>query len=49
MLLLQDAEEVVLEFLAPYIAGAGYRDASAISRGSVLLDVVLDVVVVDVV
>jgi len=49
MLLLQDAGQIVLEFFSPDITGSWYRNAVAVARGCVLLDVVLHVIVVDVV
>ena len=49
MLLLQDAGEVVLELFPPDITGSWYRNAVAVARSCVLLDVVLHVIVVNVV
>lgn len=49
MLLLQDTREIVLEFLSPHITGSWYRNTVAVTRGCVLLDVVLHVIVVNVV
>ena len=49
MLLLQDGREIVLELLPPHIDGSWDRNAVTVTRGCVLLDVVLHVIVINVV
>lgn len=49
MLLLKNGVEVIFELLPPRITGARDRNAVAVPRGCVFLDVVLHVIVVNVV
>jgi hypothetical protein len=49
MLLLEDTGEVVFELLPPHITGSRYRNAVAVARGCVLLDVMLHVIVINVI
>lgn len=49
MLLLEDAVQVVLKLFPPHIAGTRDRNAVAVPRGRVFLDVALHVIVVNVV
>lgn len=49
MLLLKDAIEIVLELFPPRVTGTWDRNAVAVPRGCVFLDVVLHVIVVNVV